>query len=38
LVQHALGGPLPRLRKGDPHGAAYLDAVARTADYVNRLT
>src|SRR6266567_3776229 len=38
LVQHALGGPIPRLRKGDPHGAAYLDAVARTADYVNRLT
>jgi len=38
LVQHALGGPVPRLRKGDPHGAAYLDAVARTADYVNRLT
>jgi len=38
LVQHALGGPIPRLRKGDPHGAAYLEAVARTADYVNRLT
>src|SRR5256884_2674231 len=38
LVHHATGGPVPRLRKGDPHGAAYLDAVARTADYVNRLT
>jgi predicted nucleotidyltransferase len=37
LVQHALGGPLPRLGKGDPLATAYLAAVARTAAYVNRL-
>jgi hypothetical protein len=37
LVQHALGGPIPRLGKGDPLGAAYLGVVARTAEYVNRL-
>ena len=37
LVQHAMGGPVPRLGKGDPLAAAYLAAVARTADYVNRL-
>ncbi|HYS60492.1 MAG TPA: hypothetical protein VEM27_07870, partial [Gemmatimonadales bacterium] len=38
LVQHAMGGPVPRLGKGDPLAAAYLEAVARTAEYVNRLT
>jgi hypothetical protein len=38
LVQHAMGGPVPRLRKGDPLATAYLAAVARTAEYVNRLT
>ncbi len=38
LVQHALGGPMPRLGKGDPLGTAYLGAVTRTAEYVNRLT
>src|SRR5881296_1934630 len=37
LVQHALGGPVPRLGKSDPLAAAYLAAVARTAAYVNRL-
>src|SRR5438552_15860107 len=37
LVQHAMGGPMPRLGKGDPLAAAYLGAVARTAEYVNRL-
>src|SRR5881398_69829 len=38
LVQHAMGGPMPRLGKGDPLAAAYLGAVARTAEYVNSLT
>src|SRR3989442_1351210 len=38
LVQHAMGGPVPRLVKGDPLAAAYLEAVTRTAEYVNRLT
>ena len=38
LVQHALGGPIPRLGKGDPLATAYLAAVARTAEYVNGLT
>ena len=38
LVQHAMGGPIPRLSKGDPLAATYLAAVARTAEYVNRLT
>jgi hypothetical protein len=37
LVEHAMGGPVPRLGKGDPLAAAYLAAVARTAEYVNRL-
>ncbi len=37
LVHHAMGGPMPRLAKGDPLAAAYLGAVARTAEYVNRL-
>src|SRR5437763_1507393 len=37
LVQHAMGGPVPRLGKGDPLAAAYLEAVASTAAYVNRL-
>ena len=37
LVQHAMGGPMPRLAKGDPLAAAYLGAVARTAEYVNAL-
>jgi predicted nucleotidyltransferase len=38
LVQHAMGGPIPRLQKGDPLPAAYLAAVTRTAEFVNRLT
>jgi len=38
LVQHAVGGPMPRLAKRDPLATAYLAAVARTAEYVNRLT
>ena len=38
LLQHATGGPVPRLGKGDPLAAAYLGAVERTADYVNRVT
>jgi len=38
LLQHATGGPVPRLGKGDPLAAAYLGAVARTAEYVNRMT
>jgi len=38
LVQHALGGPMPRLAKRDPLATAYLAAVARTAEFVNRLT
>src|SRR4029077_5605495 len=38
LVQHAQGGPIPRLAKGDPLATAYLEAVARTAEYVNQLT
>ena len=37
LVQHATGGPIPRLGKGDPLATAYLAAVAATAAYVNRL-
>src|SRR5437016_3396689 len=37
LVQHAMGGPMPRLGKSDPLAAAYLAAVARTAEYVNAL-
>jgi hypothetical protein len=37
LVGHAMGGPMPRLGKDDPLATAYLAAVARTADYVNRL-
>src|SRR5213595_985845 len=37
LVQHALGGPMPRLAKRDPLATAYLAAVASTAAYVNRL-
>jgi hypothetical protein len=37
LVGHAMGGPMARLGKRDPLRAAYLAAVARTADYVNRL-
>src|SRR5947209_5452160 len=38
LVQHAAGGSPPRLGKGDPLGAAYLGALARTAAYVNSLS
>ena len=37
LVQHAMGGPIPRLGKSDPLATAYLAAVAATAAYVNRL-
>ena len=38
LVHHATGGPVPRLEGGpsDPLAAAYLAAVARTAEYVNQ--
>src|SRR5213082_2587950 len=38
LVQHAVGGPMPRLAQRDPLATAYLAAVARTAEYVNSLT
>ena len=37
LVRHAMGGPALRLEPGDPLVPAYLAAVARTADFVNRL-
>src|SRR6266571_4140885 len=37
LVAHATGGRALKLESGDPLAAAYLDAVARTAEYVNRL-
>lgn len=38
LVDHAAGGPVPRLPggAGDPLAVAYLAALARTAEYVNR--
>ena len=37
LIRHAEGGPALRLEGGarDPLVAAYLAAVARTAEYVN---
>lgn len=38
LVQHALGGPMPRFGKDDALAGAYLGVVARTAEYVNGLT
>jgi len=38
LVEHAMGGPILRLGKQDPLATAYLAALARTAEYVNRLT
>ncbi len=38
LVAHATGGRALRLAASDPLPAAYLDAVARTAEFVNRLT
>ena len=39
LVRHASGGPALKLGSaGDPLVPAYLAAVARTADYVNRLS
>ena len=40
LVDHAQGGPVPRLDggAGGPLATAYLAAVARTAEYVNRIT
>ncbi len=37
LVQYAGGGRALRLGSGDPLPAAYLAAVARTAEFVNRL-
>jgi hypothetical protein len=37
LVAHASGGTALQLRPGDPLPAAYLSAVARTAEFVNRL-
>jgi len=33
-----MGGPIPRLGKGDPLATAYLAAVTRTAAYVNGLS
>jgi hypothetical protein len=38
LVAHAAGGAALRLARGDDLAARYLDAVARTAEYVNRST
>ncbi|HZI22676.1 MAG TPA: hypothetical protein VFD76_09160 [Gemmatimonadales bacterium] len=40
LVRHAEGGPALRLSRGDGGGLApaYLAAVARTAEYLNRLS
>ena len=40
LLDHAQGGPVPRLDggAGGPLATAYLAAVARTAEYVNRMT
>jgi hypothetical protein len=38
LVAHRRGGTRLGLVAGDPRAAAYLAAVARTAEYVNRLT
>jgi len=40
LLDHAQGGPVPRLDggAGGPLATAYLAAVARTAEYVNRIT
>jgi|SRR5579884_26921 hypothetical protein len=38
LAAHAAGGPALRLARGDELPARYLEAVARTAEYVNRLT
>ena len=37
LVAHASGGRALKLGPGDPLPAAYLGAVARTAEYVNRM-
>src|SRR2546428_6865670 len=37
LVQHALGGPIPRLGKGDPLATAYLAAGAGTPAHGNPL-
>jgi len=37
LVAHATGGRALRLAAGDPLPAAYLGAVAQTAEFVNRL-
>jgi hypothetical protein len=38
LVEHASGGKALKLGPGDPLPAVYLDAVARTAQFVNRLS
>jgi len=37
LVGHAVGARQLKLASGDPLPAAYLAAVARTAEFVNRL-
>jgi hypothetical protein len=37
LVRHVEGGPALRLGRGDPLVAAYLAALARTAQYVTQL-
>ena len=37
LVAHASGGPALKVAKHDPLPAAYLEAVARTAQFVNRM-
>jgi hypothetical protein len=37
LVAHVSGGRALRLRRGDPLPAAYLSALARTAEYVHHL-
>ncbi len=38
LVAHATGGRALKLATGDPLPAAYLAALERTAEFVNRLT
>jgi hypothetical protein len=37
FVMHAQGGERLRLAEGDPRAAAYLTALARTAEFVDRL-
>jgi hypothetical protein len=38
LAAHAAGGAALRLARDDGLAARYLEAVARTAEYVNHLT